>query len=61
MVASAAIFEQQVYSLRLPSASSIFIAEANVIRLALKFAASSHESKFMISSNTLPCMLAIKC
>jgi hypothetical protein len=41
MVASAAIFEQQVYSLRLPAASSIFIAEANVIRLALKFATSS--------------------
>ena len=60
MVASAAIFEQQVYSLRLPSASSIFIAEANAMRLALKFVASSDESKFIISSNTLPCMLAIK-
>jgi hypothetical protein len=60
MVASAAVFGQQIYSLRLPSASSIFVAEANAIRLVLKFVAFSDESKFMISSNTLPCMLAIK-
>ena len=60
MVASAAVFGQQIYSLRLPSASSIFVAEVNAIRLVLKFVAFSDESKFMISSNTLPCMLAIK-
>ena len=60
MVASAAFFGQQVEYLRLLSASSICIAEANSIRLALKFAAFSDKSKFMISSNTLPCMLAIK-
>ena len=30
-VASAAVFGQQVYSVRLPSASSIFSAEANAI------------------------------
>jgi hypothetical protein len=46
-LALAAVFRQQVYSLRLPSAISIFIAEANVIFLALKFVASSDESKFM--------------
>jgi hypothetical protein len=40
MVASAAVFGQQIYSLRLPSASSIFVAEANAIRLVLKFAMS---------------------
>jgi hypothetical protein len=34
-VASAAVFGQQVYSARLPSASSIFNAEANAILLAL--------------------------
>ena len=60
MVASAAVFGQQIYSLRLPSASSIFVAEANAIRLVLKFVAFSDESKFMISSNTLPCMISIK-
>jgi hypothetical protein len=27
----------------------------------LKFVVSSDESKFMISSDTLPCMLEIKC
>ena len=43
--------EHQVYSLRLPSASSIFNAEANAILLALKFVASS---------DSLSCLLAIE-
>ena len=43
MVASAAVCGQQVDSLRLPSAISIFIAEANATHLALKFVASSDE------------------
>ena len=47
-LALAAVFRKQVYSLRLPSAISIFIAEANAIFLALKFVVSSDESKFMI-------------
>ena len=46
-VASAAVFGQQVYSLRLLSAISIFSAEYNVILLVLKFVASSDESKFL--------------
>jgi hypothetical protein len=48
-VTSAAVFGQQVYSARLPSAS----AEANAIPLALKFVASSEKSKFMICSDSL--------
>jgi hypothetical protein len=40
-VASVDVFGQQVASLRLPFASSIFSAEANAILLALKFIASS--------------------
>jgi hypothetical protein len=59
-VASAAVFGQQVYSARIPSASSIFSAEANAILLALKFVASSEKSKFMICSNSLSCLLAIE-
>ena len=59
-VASAAVFGQQVYSARLPSASSIFSAEATAIRLALKFVASSEKSKFMICSDSLSCLLAIE-
>jgi hypothetical protein len=47
MVASAAVFEQQVDSLRLASASSIFIAEANAIHLALKFVASSSGQDYL--------------
>jgi hypothetical protein len=52
-VALAAVFGQQVYSARIPSASSIFSAEANAILLALKFVASSGKSKFMICSDSL--------
>jgi hypothetical protein len=47
-LALAAVFRQQVYSLRLPSASSIFNAEVNAIFLALKFVVSSDESMFII-------------
>jgi hypothetical protein len=54
------VFGQQVYSARLPSASSIFSAEANAIHLALKFVASSEKSKFMICSDSLCCLLAIE-
>jgi hypothetical protein len=35
-------------------------AEANAILLALKFVASSDESKFMICSDSLSCLLAIE-
>ena len=59
-VASAVVFMQQRYSLRLPSASLIFSAEANAILLALKFIASSDGSKFMICSHSLSCLLAIE-
>ena len=55
-----AVFGQQVYSVRLPSASSIFSAEANAILLALKFVASSDKSKFMICSESLSSLLAIE-
>ena len=58
-VASVAVFGQQVYYVRLPSASSIFSAEANAMPLALKFIASSDKSKFMICSDSLSCLLAI--
>jgi hypothetical protein len=40
-VVSAAVFGHQVYSTRLPSASSIFSAEDNAMLLALKFVPSS--------------------
>ena len=59
-VASAAVFRQQVDSVRLPSASSIFSAEANAIILALKFVASFDESNFMICTDSLSCLLAIE-
>ena len=59
-LALAAIFRQQIYSLRLPSASSIFGAEANTMLLSLKFVASSDESKFMICSDSISCLLAIE-
>ena len=55
-----AVFEQQVYSLRLLSAISIFSAEYNVMLLALKFVASSDKSKFMICSDSRSCLLAIE-
>jgi hypothetical protein len=45
---------------RLPSASSIFSAEANAILLALKFVASSDKNKFMICSDSLSYLLAIE-
>ena len=47
-IALTVVFRQQVYSLRLPSASSIISADANVIFLVLKFVASSNETKFTI-------------
>jgi len=40
-VASAVVFGQQVYYVRLPSVSSIFSAETNAIVLALKFISTS--------------------
>jgi hypothetical protein len=52
-VASAAVFGQHFYSLRLPFASSIFSSEANAILLAVKFVVSSYKSKFMICSDSL--------
>ena len=51
---------QQVYSVRLPSASLIFSTDANAMLLALKFVASSDKSKFMICSDYLSCLLAIE-
>jgi len=53
-VALAAVFGQQIYYVRLPSASSIVSTEA------LKFVASSDKSKFMICSDSLSCLLAIE-
>ena len=60
MVASAAVFGQQVYSLQLTSTSSIFSVEANAIRLALKFVASCDKSKYMICSDSFSHLLAIE-
>ena len=60
-VASTAVFRQPVLFLRLPSASSIFSAEANAIRLALNFVASSDESKFIISSYSLSLLGIASC
>jgi hypothetical protein len=59
-IVSAAVFGRQVCSLRLSSASSIFGAEANTMLLSLKFVASSDESKFMICSDSISCLLAIE-
>ena len=59
-VASTAVLGQQVYYARLPSASSVFSAEANAILLALKFVASSDKSKCMICSDSLSFLLAIE-
>ena len=59
-VTSAVVFGQHIYSVRLPPASSICSAEANDILLALKFVASSNNSKFMICLDSLSCLLAIE-
>ena len=59
-VASAALFGDRVSTLRLPSSSSIFTAEARAIILALKFIAASDKSKFIICSDSLSCLLAIQ-
>ena len=54
-----AVFRQQVYSARLPSASSIFSAEANAILLALKFVASSENIGKLLS--VLPSKYKMAC
>ena len=59
-VASAAVFGERVETRRLPSASSVFSAEAQAILLALKIIASSDESKFIICSDSLSCLQAIE-
>ena len=59
-VASAAVFGERVETRRLPSASSIFSAEAQAILLALKIVASSVEDKFLVCSDSLSCLLAIE-
>ena len=50
----------QVYSVRLPSTSSIFSAEANAMFLVFKFVASSYKCKFRICSDSLSCLLPIE-
>jgi hypothetical protein len=47
------VFAEQAGGLFFSSASSIFSTEANAILLALKFVASSDESKFMVCSVSL--------
>ena len=59
-VASAAVFGQHGYYIRLPSTSLTISVEANAMLLALKFVASSSESQFMICSDSLSCLLAIE-
>ena len=59
-VASAAVFGERVETRRLPSASSVFTAEAQAILLAMKIVASSDEHKFIICSDSLSCLLAIE-
>ena len=59
-VASAAVFGQQVYSLRFPPAMSIFSAEATVIILALKFVIPSDENKLTVYSYYFSRLLAVK-
>ena len=58
-VAAAAIWLQHVASLRLPSASSIFSAEAKAISLALDLISKHHLQKAVICSDSLSCLLAI--
>ena len=59
-VASAAVFGQHGYYVRLPSTSSTISVEGNAMFLALKFVASSDESQFMICSDSLSCLFAIE-
>jgi hypothetical protein len=59
-VATAALFGQHGYYIRLPSTSLTISVEANAVLLALRFIASSDESKFMICSDSLSCLLAIE-
>ena len=59
-VGCAAVAGQRVASLRLPSSSSIFTAEARAIVLAMKFLSSSKTKKAVICSDSLSCLQAIK-
>ena len=59
-VASAALFGDRVSILRLPPSSSIFTAKARAIILALKLIGASDNSKFIICSDSLSCLLAIR-
>jgi hypothetical protein len=52
-LASVGFIGQHVASLLLPTTSSIFSAEPNIIRFALKISDSSDESKFAICSDSL--------
>ena len=58
-VAAAAVWLQHIASLRLPSASSIFTAEAKAISLALDLISKHHLQKAVICSDSLSCLLAI--
>ena len=59
-VAAAATLDDESATLRLPAQSSIFSAEARAIVLALELIAKSSNSKFIICSDSLSCLLAIQ-
>lgn len=59
-VACAAVHGDRTVTERLPSSASIFTAEARAILLALKLITQSNLSQFIICSDSLSCLLAIK-
>ena len=59
-VAAAAVLGKEAATERLPSEASIFTAEATAILLALSIIDESTKTKFIICSDSLSCLLAIK-
>ena len=59
-VSSAAIIEDEITSVRLPKESSIFTAEAKAILLALQYISKSPHINFIICSDSLSVLRAIK-
>ncbi len=59
-VTSAAIINQQTVSCRLPDGASVFSAEAKAIQLALQHIQNSNSGRYIIFSDSLSCLQAIK-
>jgi ribonuclease HI len=59
-VASAAVYRNDIFSVRLPNNTSIFTAEAKALQLAFDFIKHSDDKKHIIYSDSISCLQAIK-